>query len=77
MVLLGILIILFGSNVLTSEQAIDYIFRKPCTRYLDKTDTVCNGFIAISNGGLTGKGLGFNSSLCIFQRHMDLSFNYN
>lgn len=59
MVLLGILIILFGSNVLTSEQASRLYFRKPCTRYLDKTGyQVCNGFIAISNGGLTGKGLG-------------------
>ena len=37
MALLGILIILFGSNV-PGEQASRLYFRKPCTRYLDKTD---------------------------------------
>lgn len=51
--------ILFGGKALTKEQSSRLTFQKPCTRYLDKTGyQVCNGFIAISNGGLFGKGLG-------------------
>lgn len=48
-----------GSLLLTKEQLSRLEYSKPCTRYLEKTGyQVCNGFIAISNGGLRGKGLG-------------------
>lgn len=52
-------LILFGGKALNPEQSSRLTFQKPCTRYLDKTGyQVCNGFIAISNGGLFGRGLG-------------------
>ncbi len=51
--------ILKNSNLLTSEQKDRLTYRTPCTRYTDKTGyQVCNGFIAINNGGLFGVGLG-------------------
>lgn len=51
--------ILKNSNLLTSEQKDRLTYRAPCTRYTDKTGyQVCNGFIAINNGGLFGVGLG-------------------
>ena len=51
--------ILRNSNLLTSEQKDRLTYRAPCTRYTDKTGyQVCNGFIAINNGGLFGVGLG-------------------
>ncbi len=59
------LVAVFGSNflenssLLTSEQKDRLTYRAPCTRYTDKTGyQVCNGFIAINNGGLFGVGLG-------------------
>lgn len=53
----------FGSdllkNVLTEEQLSRLTYTNPCTRYSEKTGyQVCNGFIAINNGGLFGAGLG-------------------
>ena len=53
----------FGSdilkNVLTDEQLSRLTYTNPCTRYSEKTGyQVCNGFIAMNNGGLFGAGLG-------------------
>ena len=53
----------FGSdilkNVLTDEQLSRLTYTNPCTRYSEKTGyQVCNGFIAMNNGGLLGAGLG-------------------
>ena len=53
----------FGSgilkNVLNEEQISRLTYTNPCTRYREKTGyQVCNGYIAINNGGLLGAGLG-------------------
>ena len=53
----------FGSDVLKSflneEQLSRLTYNNPCTRYNEKTGyQVCNGYIAINNGGLFGVGLG-------------------
>ena len=53
----------FGSNflekALTKEQYSRLTFSNPCSRYTEKTGyQVCNGYIAINNGGLFGLGLG-------------------
>ncbi len=46
-------------NVLTKEQLSRLTYHNPCTRYSEKTGyQVCNGYIAINNGGLFGVGLG-------------------
>lgn len=46
-------------KALTDEQMGRLIYKEPCTRYTLKNGyQVCNGFIAISNGGLIGAGLG-------------------
>lgn len=53
------LFVVFGDKVLTAEQTDRLIYRNPCDRPTEKTGyQVCNGFIAISNGGLIGAGLG-------------------
>ena len=63
----GVIIITFlffmGSdllkNVLNEEQLSRLTYKNPCTRYTEKTGyQVCNGYIAINNGGLFGLGLG-------------------
>ena len=44
---------------LTDEQLSRLTYHNPCTRYREKTGyQVCNGYIAINNGGLFGAGLG-------------------
>ena len=44
---------------LNEEQLSRLVYKNPCTRYTEKTGyQVCNGYIAINNGGLFGVGLG-------------------
>jgi cell division protein FtsW len=58
-ILLGIIIMLTSGQFLNKEQTSRLNYKNPCTRYIQKTGyQVCNGFIAISNGGLFGVGLG-------------------
>lgn len=53
------LLVIVGGQTLNAEQTSRLTFKSPCTRYSQKTGyQVCNGFIAISNGGLFGVGLG-------------------
>lgn len=51
--------ILKDTNILNEEQLSRLTYQNPCTRYSEKTGyQVCNGYIAINNGGLFGAGLG-------------------
>lgn len=59
MVIVGTLaVIMTGGNILQSRQIERFNFTRPCDRLLDTGNQVCNGYIAINNGGLTGIGLG-------------------
>jgi len=52
-------------------------FANPCTRYTENTGyQVCNGFIAIHNGGLFGVGLGNSSQKYLYlpESHTDFIF---
>lgn len=55
---LGIVIVATGSQVLLERQASRFDFKDPCSKLLTTGSQVCNGYIAINNGGLTGVGLG-------------------
>lgn len=54
----GIVIASTGSSILLERQASRFDFKDPCSKLLDTGSQVCNGYIAINNGGLTGVGLG-------------------
>lgn len=64
--LIGVGIIFFGvvalisagKGVLLERQLDRFDFLRPCDRILDNGSQVCNCYIAINNGGLTGVGLG-------------------
>ena len=59
MVIVGVLaIIMTGGSFLQERQIERFNFTRPCDRLLDTGNQVCNGYIAINNGGLTGIGLG-------------------
>jgi cell division membrane protein len=47
-----------GKQLILERQLERLNFTRPCDRLLDTGNQVCNGYIAINNGGLTGKGLG-------------------
>lgn len=47
-----------GKTLILERQLERFNFTRPCDRLLDTGSQVCNGYIAINNGGLTGLGLG-------------------
>lgn len=47
-----------GNSVLLERQVSRFDFKDPCSKLLTTGSQVCNGYIAINNGGLTGVGLG-------------------
>lgn len=73
------LIILFANwdKIITSNKLNRFNFANPCERYQEDTGyQVCNGFIAISNGGLFGVGLGKSSQKYMYlpESHTDFIF---
>jgi len=60
-----------GKTVMLERQMERLNFSKPCDRLLNTGSQICNGYIAINNGGLTGVGLG-NST----QKYLYLSEPY-
>jgi cell division protein FtsW len=47
-----------GKNFLRETQMERFNFKRPCDRILEDGNQVCNCYIAMNNGGLTGVGLG-------------------
>ncbi len=71
------LFMIFGGKFLTIEQASRLQYQAPCTRPADKTGyQVCNGMIAINNGGLFGVGLGNSTQKYLYlpEAHTDFIF---
>ena len=54
----GLVLLSTGKSLMRSEQTSRFDFRNPCDKLLTTGSQVCNGYIAINNGGLTGLGLG-------------------
>ena len=73
---IGLVLIIKG-NIFNSMQMARFNFLKPCTRYQENTGyQVCNGYIAINNGGLTGVGLGNSTQKYLYlpEAHTDFIF---
>lgn len=76
-IVLGIALLYSGKEILNSEQMSRFTFQNPCQRYKEKTGyQVCNGFIAINNGGLTGVGIGNSTQKYLYlpESHTDFIF---
>ena len=74
---LVVIVMFFGGELLNSEQASRLTYRAPCERYQMKTGyQVCNGMIAINNGGLFGVGLGNSTQKYMYlpEAHTDFIF---
>ena len=58
-VVIGVLLLLNNGVKLLFERQIErFDFLNPCSKIYSTGNQVCNGYIAINNGGLFGKGLG-------------------
>jgi len=76
----GIILFAFvykGNDLLNSMQLDRLTFKNPCSRYTENTGyQVCNGYIAINNGGLFGVGLGNSTQKYLYlpEAHTDFIF---
>lgn len=76
-VVAAIALLYSGAEIFNSRQLQRFEFRNPCLRYQENTGyQVCNGFIAIHNGGLFGVGLGNSSQKYLYlpESHTDFIF---
>lgn len=53
-----IVLLISAKGIFSSAQESRFQFYDPCSRYENGGYQVCNGFIAINSGGLTGVGIG-------------------
>ena len=54
----GFILLSSGKTIMLQRQVSRFDFQNPCDKLLTTGSQVCNGYIAINNGGLTGVGLG-------------------
>ena len=58
-IILLVIVISQKDKLFNEEQLARLNYKEPCTRYMEDSGyQVCNGFIAINNGGLFGVGIG-------------------
>lgn len=57
-IVVGLVLAGSGKTIIYERQLERLNFTRPCDRLLDEGSQVCNAYIAINNGGLTGVGLG-------------------
>lgn len=73
----GIVFLNTGGDFFNSTQMARFKFKNPCLRYKEDTGyQVCNGFIAMHNGGLFGVGLGNSTQKYLYlpEAHTDFIF---
>lgn len=74
---IGLLTMLnFAGYILSKAQLSRFDFYNPCSKYTDNGYQVCNAFIAINNGGLTGVGIGKSTQKYSYipEPHTDMVF---
>lgn len=63
----GVMILLgSGKDILAARQLERFDFSRPCDKILSNGNQVCNCYIAINNGGLTGVGLGSSTQKYLY-----------
>ena len=75
--IVAIVFLASGLSFLNDMQKSRLQFVRPCTRYTEETGyQVCNGFIAINNGGLFGVGIGKSTQKYLYlpEAHTDFIF---
>lgn len=67
----------FSGNLLSDAQKSRFDFYNPCSKYTTNGYQICNAFIAINNGGLTGVGIGKSTQKYSYipEPHTDMVFS--
>lgn len=75
---IGVIVLIYsGQEILNGMQMDRLNFKNPCSRYTEVTGyQVCNGMIAIKNGGIFGVGLGKSTQKYLYlpESHTDFIF---
>ena len=73
---LGILIMAGGDKILPADKLARFDFKNPCEKYITTGNQLCNSYIAINGGGITGKGLGNSTQKYLYlpEAHTDFIF---
>ena len=73
---LALFVLAFGDKLIPADKLERFNFNNPCERYLTSGNQLCNGYIAINGGGLTGKGLGNSTQKYLYlpEAHTDFVF---
>lgn len=74
---IGLLTMLnFAGYILSEAQLSRFDFYNPCSKYTETGYQICNAFIAINNGGLTGVGIGKSTQKYSYipEPHTDMVF---
>lgn len=77
-VIVALVLVGGGSSLLTDGQMKRFDFSEPCSteKFYGSGNQVCNGYIAINNGNLTGVGLGQSTQKYLYlpEAHTDFIF---
>lgn len=77
-VIIALVFVTNGNELLQSRQLERFDFRNPCSeeKFYGSGNQVCNGYIAINHGGLTGVGLGNSTQKYLYlpEAHTDFIF---
>ncbi len=77
LIILLVAVISQKDKLFNEEQLARLNYKEPCTRYMEDSGyQVCNGFIAINNGGLLGVGIGNSTQKYLYlpESHTDFIF---
>ena len=75
-IFVAILLVTCGDKIIPADKMERFNFHNPCSRYITTGNQLCNGYIAINGGGLTGKGLGNSTQKYLYlpEAHTDFVF---
>lgn len=75
-VLIGLIVVIGGDKLLPQDKLERFNYNDPCSRYVTTGNQLCNSYIAINGGGLTGKGLGNSTQKYLYlpESHTDFVF---
>ena len=76
MIIVLTIIILNVPGFIDSDKLDRFNIKSPCERYLTTGNQICNGYIAINNGGLLGKGFGNSTQKYLYLSEAHTDFIY-
>ena len=75
-VFLGLLLFIGGEKIIPADKLARFDYSNPCEKYITTGNQLCNSYIAINGGGITGKGLGNSTQKYLYlpEAHTDFIF---